>query len=145
MQSISRILRAALPFVAFVLVACGAPSDTDLFQKLSALAEKGSAAAQYNLGMLYNNGIGTAQDTHRAFEWFEKSAAGGDPLGSYKVGCYYAGQFPGVVPIDYEKALEANLVAAKAGYFRAQQEIAGMYASKDNFQEAVKWWTAAAD
>jgi len=131
-------------FVTLGTGACSAASDTSLFQKLSAKAEQGSAPAQYNLGMLYNNGIGTTQDAHRAFEWFEKAATAGDPLASYKVGCYYAGQFSGVVPVDHAKALAAKLVAAKAGYFRAQYEVGNAYGSTGEFQEAIKWWSAAA-
>ena len=134
----------AVGLLALATGACSAASDTSLFQGLSAMAEQGSAPAQYNLGMLYNNGIGTTQDTHRAFEWFEKAAAAGDPLASYKVGCYYAGQFSGVVPVDHDKALAAKLVAAKAGYFRAQYEVGNAYGSTGEFQEAIKWWSAAA-
>lgn len=120
------------------------PTDTQLFKKLSAVAEQGSAKAQYNLGMLYNNGIGTARDPKRAFELFQRAAAAGDPLASYKVGCYYAGQFSGVVEIDHEKALAAKLVAAKAGYFRAQSDVGIFYAQMKNFHEAANWWSAAA-
>ena len=69
-----------------LLFAFAAPSDDDLFRKLTTLAESGSIAAQYNLGMLYNNGIGRRQDAKFAFKWFEKAAAAGDALASYKVG-----------------------------------------------------------
>jgi uncharacterized protein len=139
-----KLLALAIGLAAVSNVACSDRSDVTLFQKLLLKAEQGSAPAQYNLGMLYNNGIGTPQDPHRAFEWFEKSAASGDPLGSYKVGCYYSGQFAGVVPLDQEKALASTLVAAKAGYFRAQHEVGNIYGSKNNFQEAIIWWSAAA-
>jgi TPR repeat protein len=137
-------LTLAISLIALGTGACSQSSDATLFHKLSAKAELGSAPAQYNLGMLYNNGIGTRQDPRRAFEWFEKSAASGDPLASYKVGCYYSGQFPGVVPVDHEKAVTAKLVAARAGYFRAQHDIGNAYGSNDDFQEATMWWTAAA-
>ena len=78
------------------------------------LADKGDAEAQYHVGMMYNNGIGTKQNPKQAFEWFEKSAASNDPLGAYKLGCYYAGQFAGVVTIDQSEALKYKLGARRS-------------------------------
>ena len=50
------------------------------------------------LGMMHNNGMGkNQQDPKQAFEWFQKSTASGDPLGAYKLGCYYGGQGAGIV------------------------------------------------
>ncbi|MEZ5513087.1 MAG: tetratricopeptide repeat protein [Steroidobacteraceae bacterium] len=142
--AISTFLRV-LVFVAISVQAMAASSEAELFRKLITLAERGSAPAQYNLGMLYNNGIGTTKDPRTAFRWFEKAAAAGDALASYKVGCYYAGQFVGVVPEDHEKALAAKLVAARAGYSRAQLDVGNAYARNSNFAEAAKWWTLAAN
>jgi TPR repeat protein len=68
-------------------------NDADSFNAMVALANKGVAEAQYHAGMMYNNGIGTQKDPKQAFEWFQRSAASNDPLGAYKLGCYYAGQF----------------------------------------------------
>lgn len=127
-----------------LLIGCAAASEGQLLQKLLQRAESGSAAAQYNVGMFYNNGIGTARDPKLAFQWFEKAAAGGDPLGSYKVGCYYAGQFRGTVQVDEEKALAFKLVAAKAGYSRAQHDVALIYVSRGDWQQAVPWLQSAA-
>jgi TPR repeat protein len=139
-------LRGALAFLAVVaVVGCARQSDEqNLFRKLSSLAATGSPEAQYHLGMLYNNGVGTAQNAQSAFEWFEKSALAGEPLASYKVGCYYAGQFPGVVPLDPGKALEWKLVAAGAGYSVAQYEVAIAYRESGNLEEAARWWEEAA-
>lgn len=114
-----------------------------LFNKLAVRAAAGMANAQYNLGMLYNNGIGTPENPKLAFQWFEKAAAGGDPLGSYKVGCYYAGQFH-VVPPDGDKSLRFKLVAAKAGYVLAQHDVAIDYLTHGDFVDAAKWWQRAA-
>jgi hypothetical protein len=127
------------------LSACADAPDADTLRKLTALAEQGSAAAQYNVGMFHNNGIGTAKDPRTAFRWFERAAAGGDALGHYKVGCYYAGQFPGAVEVDAAKALAAKTVAAEAGYSLAQSDVGDSHAQKGDRPQAVKWWTAAAD
>ena len=55
--------------------------DADNFKAMVALANKGDAEAQYHVGMMHNNGIGTPQDPKQAFEWFQKSTAANDPLG----------------------------------------------------------------
>jgi TPR repeat protein len=94
--------------------------------------------------MLYNNGIATAKNPQWAFLWFIRASGGGEPLGSYKVGCYYAGQFPGVVPVDADRALAFKLVAAQAGYVLAQHDVAIAYGRRGGLGEAMKWWRAAA-
>jgi uncharacterized protein len=120
-------------------------NDADLFNAMLALANKGDAEAQYHVGMMHNNGIGTQQDTKQAFEWFQKSTASNDPLGAYKLGCYYDGQGAGVVETDPKEALKYKLVAATAGYSLAQHDVALLYARQGNMEEAVKWMTMAAD
>ncbi len=130
--------------LAFDVMGCARTEDENLFHRLSTKAEDAFPAAQYNLGMLYNNGIGVEKDPAKAFHWFERAAAGGDALGHYKVGCYYAGQFRGVVEMDAQKALSHKLQAAEAGYVRAQHDVALAYTQSGNFEEAAKWWRAAA-
>lgn len=118
--------------------------DEALLAGLLPLAEKGDAEAQYHVGMLYNNGIGTSADPKKAFGWFEKATKSGDPLGAFKLGCYYDGQFPGVVPVDPALGLKYKLVAAEQGYDLAQLGVAKHYQSSKNIPEAVRWWSAAA-
>lgn len=119
--------------------------DSDSLAKLRLIADQGNAEAQYFVGMLYNLGIGGAsRDPTVAFEWFKKSTTGNDPLGAYKVGCYYAGQFPDAVSVDADKALAHKLIAAKAGYSLAQSDVANSYFQRGDFAAAEKWWTLAA-
>ena len=119
--------------------------DTATFNGMLALATKGDAEAQYHVGMMYNNGIGTQRDPKQAFVWFQKSAAAHDPLGAYKLGCYYAGQFAGVVTTDHTEALKYKLVAAKAGYSLAQHDVALFYAGQGNYDEALTWLKQAGE
>jgi TPR repeat protein len=140
-------LRCWILVLTFAVVACSSGRADDrkvLFDGLEKLARQGNAEAQYHLGMMFNNGIGTPQDPKQAFEWFEKAARAGDPLGSYKVGCYFAGQFGGVVPVDADKALHHKLVAAQAGYSLAQHDVGVAFLERNEFERAVKWWEAAA-
>jgi TPR repeat protein len=120
-------------------------NDAASFNAMVALANKGDAEAQYHVGMMHNNGIGTQQDPKQAFEWFQKSTASNDPLGAYKLGCYYAGQFAGVVTPDSSEALKYKLISAKAGYALAQHDVAILYDREGNPEEALKWWKMAGD
>ena len=115
------------------------------FNAMVALANKGNAEAQYHVGMMHNNGIGTQRDPKQAFEWFQKSTASNDPLGAYKLGCYYDGQGAGIVTSDANEALKYKLVAAKAGYALAQHDVAVLYVRQGNSEEALKWWKMAGD
>jgi TPR repeat protein len=140
----SRIRVAVLMCLLFFSMPAHA-NDTDTFNAMVALANKGDAEAQYHVGMMYNNGIGTQRDPKLAFEWFQKSTASNDPLGAYKLGCYYDGQGEGVVTTDTNEALKYKLIAAKAGYSLAQHDVALLYGKQDNFEEAMKWWKLAGD
>ncbi|MCU7837710.1 MAG: sel1 repeat family protein [gamma proteobacterium symbiont of Taylorina sp.] len=133
-----------LILVFFFLTAC-ATNNKSLFIEIESLAKQGSPEAQYHLGMFYNNGIGTQKNTAKAFEWFEKSALTGDPLGYYKLGCYYAGQGQEFIAIDSDKALEYKLIAAHKGYSFAQSDVASTYFESGEIDEAVKWWKSAAN
>jgi uncharacterized protein len=119
--------------------------DKDSLAQLQPLAEKGNAEAQYFVGMLYQLGIGGAdRDLKQALLWFQKSAAANDPLGAYKLGCFYAGQFPDVIAIDNENALRYKRIAADAGYSLAQSDVGTMYFQRGDFSESEKWWRLAA-
>ena len=117
MRILSRLL-ALFTFALFVSApAAAVPSE--LQTRLESLAQRGSAEASYHLGMIYHLGLeGEARDYRRALGHFRRAAEGGDPLGAYKLGCYYAGQGDGVIPADAEQALRYKLVAAEPAMAR---------------------------
>ncbi|MEA3042049.1 MAG: uncharacterized protein QOC65_1538 [Sphingomonadales bacterium] len=134
----------ALAGAALVLSGAACGQSPGLPDRLERLADGGNAEASYHLGMLYNNGIGVPQDPRRAFTLFHAAAEGGDPLGAYKLGCYYAGQFGSVaVAPDDAQALRWKLVAARAGYALAQLDVAIHYARHDRWAESLPWFSAA--
>jgi uncharacterized protein len=49
----------------------------------------GYAWAMSNLGWLYEQGLGVAQDYLKVVEWYEKAAAHGDGWGMCLLGCLY--------------------------------------------------------
>ena len=54
-----------------------------------ALAEKGVAAAQHNLGVMYADGEGVPQNFREAVKWYRKAAEQGDEQGQYNLGVMY--------------------------------------------------------
>src|ERR1700729_2240405 len=53
------------------------------------LADQGDTDAQYNLGIMYFTGQGTAQDPAEAAKWFRKAAEQGDVNAQYNLGAMY--------------------------------------------------------
>lgn len=136
---------ASVLFLAFSMVISAYADDEKIFKQMLPLAQQGNPDAQYHVGMFYNNGIGTSKNTKLAFEWFQRSASGNNPLGAYKVGCYYSGQGQDFMKVDHVKALEYKMVAAKAGYALAQYDTAGLFFYNGNTDEAIKWLKMAGD
>ena len=50
------------------------------FEKLKPLAEQGDAEAQYNLGVMYDQGLGVTQDYIEAYKWHSIAYASGVEL-----------------------------------------------------------------
>jgi TPR repeat protein len=53
------------------------------------LAEQGSAAAQYRLGVMYFHGIVVEKDFKMARDWYERAARQGDARAAYELGVMY--------------------------------------------------------
>ena len=52
-------------------------------------AEQGDADAQYNLGMLYDDGVNVPQDAAKAAKWFRRAAEQGHVAAQSKLGVMY--------------------------------------------------------
>ena len=125
-------------------LAPAAAAEGDLRTRLEALADRGDAEAAYHLGMIHHLGLdGAPRDHHRALQYFRRSAEQGDPLGAYKLGCYYAGQGGDVLARDDEQALRYKLVAAEAGYDLAQVEVAQIFHQRGDHARALHWIEAS--
>jgi TPR repeat protein len=53
------------------------------------LADRGNAAAQTNLGVMYSNGQGVPQSYAEALKWFRKAASQGDAAAQFNLGFMY--------------------------------------------------------
>ena len=101
-----------------------ANSDPDFSGTLKA-AKQGKAEAQYNLGLMYDNGQGVNKDYTKAVYWFSKAAEQGRADAQYILGLmYYEGQG---VNKDYTKAVYWHTKAAEQGYAEAQLILGLMY------------------
>jgi len=77
------------------------------------LAELGDVEAQFNLGVMYDEGAGVDQDLAIAADWYQKAAEQGFIDAQANLGLmYYRGQG---VPRDHEKATDWFRKAASQG------------------------------
>ncbi len=110
------------------------------------LAEQGGAYAQYNLGIMYDNGKGVSQDYAKALQWYRKAAEQGNAGAQYNLGFMYSNGHG--VPQDYAKALQWWRKAAEHGYTKAQSKLGFMYSNGEGvFQDYAKahmWYNIAA-
>jgi TPR repeat protein len=60
-------------------------ADERLFKVQLTMAEKGDTRAQYYLGEMHEQGLGTKQDVDEAFKWYAKAAEQGDSLAMRKL------------------------------------------------------------
>ena len=75
------------------------------------LARNGNALAQNNLGVMYQRGLGVAQDFRKAHSWFEKAAAQDLAEANVNLGLLY---FDGLgVSQDQQKAFSLFSIAAR--------------------------------
>ena len=88
-------------------------------------AAAGIGTAAYDLGTLYYNGQGFAQDDTEALRWFRLAAERGDPFGEFQLGMM-CGLGRGVTA-DSAEELRWYAKAARQGLPAAQYNLAVMY------------------
>lgn len=109
----------AVSWLALIAGRAGAesPSPAEVFS----LAERGDAAAQYQLGRMYQGGHGVTRDYHKAVEWYRRSAEQGYAPAERSLGGMYRGGYGGLPEDDaeakkwYGKAAAQGDVLAEVG------------------------------
>ncbi|TXJ04161.1 MAG: sel1 repeat family protein [Acinetobacter sp.] len=96
------------------------------FKEWKPLAEQGYASAQFNLGIMYDNGQGIAQNYTQALYWYNKAAAQGYASAQYNLALMYSNGRG--VPQNYTQAVTWYKKAAEQGHVDAQSNLGGMYA-----------------
>lgn len=110
------------------------------------LAEQGSSAAQFNLGLLYDNGRGVPQDYATAASWYQKAAGQGEAVAQFNLGSMYTNGKG--VPQDYVAAMSWYRKAAEQGDRQAQHNLGLMYVNgqgvPQDYVQAHMWFNLAA-
>ena len=109
-------------------------------------ADEGSASAQFELGLMFENGIGVATDRQQAALWYSRAAEQGHAQAQTNLGVLYARGMG--VPRNDAYAVTWFRKAAEQGLAKAQYNLAYMYASglgtpRDD-QLANDWYRKAA-
>jgi len=111
------------------------------------LAQRGDAAAQFNLSRLYHFGHGVEADLGQSRRWLEASARQGHSAAIFSLGQYYHLGLGG--PVDLQAARALYETAAEAGYAPAQFNLALMHetgtGAPRDLAVARRWYTRAAE
>ena len=118
-----------------VLLASNAFAAPD-FDETMAEANQGAAWAQFNLGVMYERGIGVPENDAEAVKWYKKAADQGDADAQYNSGVMY---FNGDgVPENHVRAYVWLSMAKTQGYENAKKavEIVKNQMTKQQISEA---------
>uniref|UniRef100_A0A6M2DEB5 Putative chitin synthase regulatory factor 2 pararge aegeria n=1 Tax=Xenopsylla cheopis TaxID=163159 RepID=A0A6M2DEB5_XENCH len=90
--------------------------------QLKSGAEHGNAAANFNLGLCHELGIGVEKNYEAAANYYDMAARKGHTNAMYNLGVFYIQGRPGV-KIDYSKARRFLLEAAEKGHNEAADAL----------------------
>lgn len=121
--------------------------NTDLVAYYRLGAERGEAAAQFNLALLYFRGEKVQADVPRAIEWLRKSANQGYAEAQLHLGIAYS-EGKGVLP-DHAQAVTWYRKAAEQGDAMAQLVLGGAYYDgigvPQDYTQFLYWYRKAAE
>lgn len=116
------------------------------FKLWKPLADQGNAEAQFNLGVMYENGKGVTKDDMKAVKWYRMAAEQGDASAQINLGFMYE-KGKGVAEDDIE-AVKWYRMAAEQGDADAQSNLGEMYmlgkGVKKSAVDAYVWFSFAA-
>ena len=155
-----RTLARNLTSVGILLVCSALPSWADFDAGVAAsksgdyaaalkewrpLAEQGHANAQFNLGVMYENGWGVPEDHAEAVRWYRPAAEQGHTKAQFNLGVMYdRGQG---VPQDYAEARRWYHLAAEKGHALAQAKLGFLYETGhgvlQDYVQAYMWYNLA--
>jgi localization factor PodJL len=114
---------------------------------LRQMADKGDAAAQYDLAARLAEGRGVGRDPAESVAWFEKAAAQGLAQAQYRLGALY--EKGSGVARDLARARGLYEKAAAQGNIRAMHNLAVIEAEgvdgKPDYAAAANWFRRAAE
>ncbi|GBC20334.2 kinase-like domain-containing protein [Rhizophagus irregularis DAOM 181602=DAOM 197198] len=111
------------------------------------VADLGNLHGICNLGVCYENGIGTDIDEEKAFKLYQAAANLGYSYGVNNLGCCY--NYGIGIDFDEETAFGLYQKAANSGNEYAQYNLAIMYEHgkvvEENMEKAIYWFKKCAD
>jgi uncharacterized protein len=110
------------------------------------LANQNDAKACYNLGLMYHDGDGVAQNIDEAVEWYKKSAALNYKEAQYMLATLVFRRE--INTISYADAVHYYQQAAELGHVKSQLNLGMLYYRGDviqqDLEESFKWLNLAA-
>jgi TPR repeat protein len=112
------------------------------FRIYRSMADQGLAIAQFNVGLMYDNGQGVSKNEVQAMKWYRLAADQGRSDAQYQLGHLYYKQD------NYAEATKWFHLAADQGRADAQSNLGSMYAEGEgvsqDFVQALMWFTLSA-
>lgn len=114
--------------------------------ELQRLAEKGNAAAQFELGSRHNYGRGVPKNIREALQWLRRAAQAGQQDAMRLLAVKFYGGFE--VPEDHDEAFKWAYALADGGDRQGQVMLGNMYGNGEGVQRslvrAYMWYDIAA-
>lgn len=108
-------------FILIVLTSLLNCTSLKEIDDLKALANNGNAVAQYNLGIMYAEGLGVQENNKEAVKWFKLAAEQGDTGAQYNLGVMYTKGLG--IKQDYNEAFRWFKLAAEQGNADAKEAL----------------------
>ena len=133
--------------LASVAFGMGCAHETDSTEELMRAAERGDAAAQFQLGFMYSSGFGDfAEDDAEALKWYRRSAEQGLAQAQSTLGTAYA--YGHSLEQDLTQAATWCRLGAEQGDAGGQRCMAMLYAGgcgvEQGYAESARWYRLAA-
>jgi hypothetical protein len=110
-------------------------------------ASLGSSDAAFDIGWLYQKGLGLAADPAQALQWYRRAAEAGHVMAANNLGVLYKNGLG--TQRDYAEALRWYRRAAEAGNSEAQNNIGVMFNNglgvERDYRQALTWFERSAE
>ncbi len=103
------------------------------YKSFLAAAKEGHMDSQFNLGVMYEQGIGVAKDNQQAVVWYAKAAAQGSSAAQYNLGVLYENGRG--TAVDFAKANDMYRKASVQGDPLAVGNLGMLYIRGDGVKE----------
>ncbi len=114
----------------------------EAFKWYTKAALQGQVEAQYNLGVMYDQGKGVPKNYSDAYKWYKLAAEQGFANAQYNLGVMYDQGYG--IPKNYAQAIKWYKLAAEQGFANAQYNLGVMYYRGEgipkNYIDAYKWF-----